>query len=55
VKLARVEGVIPVGQVVSHFSTPGTLFPSVNLLEIRPDGIRVVGLAFEEYLISAFV
>ena len=54
VKLARVEGVIPVERVVSYFSTPGTLFPSVNLLEIRPDGIRVVGLAFEEYLISVF-
>jgi hypothetical protein len=54
VKLARVEGVIPVGRVVSYFSTPETLFPNVNLLEIRPDGVRVVGLAFEEYLISAF-
>jgi hypothetical protein len=52
VKLATVEGVIPVERVVAYFSTPGKLFPSVNLLEIRPDGIRVVGLAFEEYLIS---
>ena len=51
VKLASVEGVIPVERVVAHFSTPGSLIPSVNLLEIRPDGIRVVGLEFEEYLI----
>jgi hypothetical protein len=53
VKLATVEGAIPVEQVVARFSIPGKLFPGVNLLEIRPDGIRVVGLAFEEYLISA--
>lgn len=53
VKLARVEGVIPVERVVAFFSTPEKFFPSVNLLEVRPDGIRVVGLAFEEYLIAA--
>lgn len=28
-------------------------FPRSNRLEIRPDHIRVVGLAFEEYLILA--
>lgn len=52
-RVATVEGAISVEQVVARFSTPGKLFPGVNLLEIRPDGIRVVGLAFEEYLISA--
>lgn len=36
--------------VVAHFSAPGKLFPSVNLLKIRSDRIRVVGLAFEEHL-----
>jgi len=43
--------VIPVELVITHFSAPGTLFPSVNLLEIGRDRIRVVGLEFEEYLI----
>ena len=52
VKLARVEGVIPVERVLACFSAPEELFPSVNVLEVRPESIRVVGLAFEEYLIS---
>lgn len=53
VKVATVEGAIPVALVVAHFSAPSKFFPRINLLEIRPDYIRVVGLAFEEYLISA--
>jgi hypothetical protein len=44
---------IPASLVVAHFAMPGELFPGMNLLEIRPDHIRVVGLAFEEYLILA--
>ncbi len=52
-KVAMVEGAIPAALVVAHFATPGALFPSINLLEVRPDHIRVVGLAFEEYLIQA--
>lgn len=52
VKLATVEGVIPVELVISHFSAPGKRFPSVNLLEVRPDRIRLAGLAYEEYMIS---
>jgi 8-oxo-dGTP pyrophosphatase MutT (NUDIX family) len=52
VRLATVEGTIPVELVISHFSAPGEFFPSVNLLEVRPDAIRLEGLAFEEYLIS---
>jgi 8-oxo-dGTP pyrophosphatase MutT (NUDIX family) len=55
VKLATVQGVIPVEQVVACFSAPGRLFPGANLIEVRPDGIRVVGLELEEYLISASV
>jgi hypothetical protein len=50
-KVAMVEGVIPVALVVAQFTIPGELFPGINLLEVRPDRIRVVGLAFEEYLI----
>lgn len=50
-KVALVEGTIPAALVVSHFTMPGEIFPSINLLEVRPEHIRVVGLAFEEYLI----
>ncbi len=50
-RLARVEGMIPVKQLVAHFSKPGELFPNLNIIEIRPDGVRVVGMGFEEYLI----
>jgi 8-oxo-dGTP diphosphatase len=52
-KVAMVEGAIPTALVVGQFAMPGELFPSINLLEVRPDHIRVVGLAFEEYLILA--
>lgn len=50
-KVAMVEGAIPVALVAAHFALPRELFPSINLFEVRPDRIRVVGLAFEEYLI----
>ena len=53
VKLAAIEGRIPVESVITHFSAPGKRFPCVNILEVRPDRIRVVGLAFEEYVISS--
>ena len=53
VKLATIEGRIPVEPVITHFSAPGKLFPCVNVLEVRPDRIRLVGLAFEEYVISS--
>jgi hypothetical protein len=52
-KVAMVEGTIPAALVIAHFAIPGELFPGINLLEVRPDHIRVAGLAFEEYLISA--
>jgi 8-oxo-dGTP pyrophosphatase MutT (NUDIX family) len=51
-KEATVKGPIPVALVAGHFAIPGEFIPHVNLLEIRSDHIRVVGLAFEEYLIS---
>jgi len=53
VKAAIVEGSIPVELVLAHFGIPGNHVPLVNLLEVRPDYIRVAGLDFEEYLISA--
>jgi hypothetical protein len=52
-KVAMVEGTIPAALVVAHFAKPEGRFPGINLLEVRPDHIRVVGLAFEEYLILA--
>ncbi len=52
-KVATVKGVIPVELVASHFAASGEFVPRVNVLEIHADSIRVVGLAFEEYLISA--
>jgi hypothetical protein len=27
--------------------------PRINMLEVRPDRVRIVGLAFEEYVIHA--
>jgi hypothetical protein len=52
VKVAAVEGAIPVELVLTHFGVPGNHVPLVNLLEVRSDYIRVAGLNFEEYLIS---
>jgi hypothetical protein len=53
VKIARVRGVIPVAAALAHFSAPGPAVPCVSVLEVRPDSIRVTGLAFEEYVIQA--
>jgi hypothetical protein len=50
-KIAVVEGVIPVELVIAHFSAPAELIPGANLLEVCVNRIRVLGLAFEEYLI----
>src|SRR5262249_2176343 len=47
VKAATVNGVIPVTPVLAHFSASGQGFSLVNLLEVRPEHIRVVGRAFE--------
>jgi hypothetical protein len=52
-KIATVRGRIPDAAVLAQFSVPGSKIPSVNLLEARPDYVRVVDLAFEEYLIQA--
>jgi 8-oxo-dGTP diphosphatase len=53
VRVAVVAGVIPTELVVAHFSGPGESIPAINLLEVLSDRIRVVGLAFEEYLIAS--
>jgi 8-oxo-dGTP pyrophosphatase MutT (NUDIX family) len=51
-RVAEVEGVIPVAEVVAEFSKPGPGFPAVNLLEVHPDQIRLMGLGFEEYRVA---
>jgi hypothetical protein len=51
--VAEVEGVIPVAEVAAKFSKQGCRFPSVNMLEVRPDLVRVAGLAFEESRVIA--
>ena len=52
-KIATLEGEIPVPQVRAHLATPGKHVPCVNRVEIRPDSIGITGLVFEEYLITA--
>ena len=51
--VAHVKGSIPVALVRAGASRPATHIPHVNMLEARPDLVRVVGLAFEEYVIHA--
>ncbi len=53
VRVAVVEGIIPTDRVAAQFAMPGEIVPRINLLEIKSDRIRVLGLAFEEYLILA--
>jgi 8-oxo-dGTP diphosphatase len=52
---AAVEGVIPVGKVIQSLSTPSGRIPPVNVVEVRPEQIRIAGLAFEEYFIEGSV
>ena len=51
-KVATVRGRIPVDWVWSQSAAPSTHIPSLNMLEVRPERIRLVGLAFEEYIIE---
>ena len=52
-RVAAVRGRIPVELVLAQASVPSAHIPRINMLEVRPDRIRVVGLAFEEYVIHA--
>ncbi len=52
-RAAMVEGVIPAAEVLAHFSSPAQTYPAVNMIEVRPELVRVIGLGFEEYLIRA--
>jgi 8-oxo-dGTP pyrophosphatase MutT (NUDIX family) len=53
IKVAAVEGEIPSGTVLAQAALTSSHIPRVNLLEVRRDYLRVVGLAFEEYIIHA--
>jgi 8-oxo-dGTP pyrophosphatase MutT (NUDIX family) len=53
VKVAAVRGRIPVDLVLAHVSAPAAHIPRINMLQVQPDAIRLVGLAFEEYVIDA--
>jgi hypothetical protein len=50
---ALVKGVVPVADVLEHFSAKAARFPAVNRLEARPDYVHILGLAFEDYFIRA--
>jgi len=52
-KVAAIRGVIPVEQVWRQASAQPAHIPRINRLEVRPEYIRLVGLAFEEYCIQA--
>ena len=55
--MSAVRGRIPVEQVLAAAARsplgPPAHIPWINMMEARPDLIRVVGLAFEEYVIRA--
>lgn len=52
-KVAAVRGAIPVELVLAEVSGGATHIPRINMLETRPDAVRIVGLAFEEYLVNS--
>jgi 8-oxo-dGTP diphosphatase len=51
--VAAVEGAIPVDAVLSHYAGAGPHVATINTLEVRPDGVRMLGPAWEEYRILA--
>ncbi len=52
-RTAEVLGEIPVDAVWRRFSGPGDHVLSVNRLEVLPNRVSVLGLQFEEYVISS--
>jgi 8-oxo-dGTP pyrophosphatase MutT (NUDIX family) len=53
IRVAGVQGAIPVDAVLAHLALPGNQIPPVSSLEIHADTIRVLGLGQEEYVIEA--
>lgn len=54
-RVAAVDGPIPAEAVAERFSAPGAYVARVNRVEIRPEFVRIHGLAFEEYRIEAAI
>jgi 8-oxo-dGTP diphosphatase len=50
-QVAEVEGEIPVDEVLARFGGAGAHVLSMNMLEVRPDRIRMLGPSWEEYRI----
>ncbi|HWC98119.1 MAG TPA: CoA pyrophosphatase [Candidatus Sulfopaludibacter sp.] len=53
VQLASVGGPIPVEAVRTHFTGTGPHVSSISMLEIQHGLIRLIGAAFDEYVISS--
>jgi 8-oxo-dGTP diphosphatase len=53
VQAAKVNGPIPADAVIEYVSGLGGCVAKVNRMEVRPEYIRIHGLAFEEYRIEA--
>ena len=47
------RGSIPTDEVLNRFSVAGPHVQAINMLEVLPMRIRILGLAYEEYVISA--
>ncbi len=52
VKVAAIEGAIPVDAILGQLAVPAVHIPHVNWLELNAEQIRVVGLGLEEYVIQ---
>ncbi len=53
VATAAVNGEIPVERVLAAFTGTGPHVANLNTLEVRPDRVRILGPAWEEYRITA--
>jgi len=49
---AKVSGVIPVEETLAYFSEASASYPTLSAVEIQANYVRVVGLDFEEYLVT---
>jgi hypothetical protein len=49
----ELEGRIPVSEVLQHLAVPRSEVPRISRVEVRPDAIRLTGLALEDYWIRS--
>ncbi|MDR3763097.1 MAG: NUDIX domain-containing protein [Acidobacteriota bacterium] len=52
-QVALVEGEIPSEAVLARCAEAAPEFPAINMIEVQPDLVRIIGLGFEEYVIRA--